>query len=98
MREGDNSSVASQGRKPSQRQHSDRYRLGWPPDGPTKPDDLETARRILGHKSLKTTLRSYADIKTAAAFRKYDDLIARLRAEARVSSGPGARFHARRAA
>lgn len=62
------------------------------------PDDLETARRILGHKSLKTTLRSYADIKTAAAFRKYDDLVARLRAEARASSGPKSRLRPRRAA
>jgi integrase len=47
------------------------------------PDDLETARRILGHKSLKTTLKSYADIRTAAAFQKYDQLIAKLRQEAR---------------
>jgi integrase len=40
------------------------------------PEDVETARRILGHKSLKTTMKSYVDVKNAAAFRRYDAMIA----------------------
>ncbi len=39
------------------------------------PGDLETARRLLGHTSLRTTMRSYADIKTAASFRRYDEML-----------------------
>ncbi len=46
------------------------------------PEDLETVRRIFGHTSQRTTLRSYTDIKTAAAFRRYDDMIASRRAQA----------------
>jgi integrase len=46
------------------------------------PEDLETARRILGHKSLKTTLRAYASMKTAAAFRRYDGMISDMREQA----------------
>jgi len=46
------------------------------------PEDLETVRRILGHKSQRTTSRSYADIRTAAAFRRFDDMIASRRAQA----------------
>lgn len=48
------------------------------------PEDVETARRILGHKSLKTTMRAYADIKTTSAFRQYDGMIAALREDART--------------
>jgi integrase len=51
------------------------------------PEDVETARRILGHKSLKTTMRAYADIKTASAFRQYDGMIATMREDARARSG-----------
>ena len=47
------------------------------------PEDVETARRILGHKSLRTTLRAYADVKNATAFRRYDELIATLRERSR---------------
>ena len=43
------------------------------------PEDVETARRILGHKSLRTTLRAYADMKTAAAFRRYEETVVKLR-------------------
>jgi integrase len=46
------------------------------------PEDLETVRRFLGHTSQRTTSRSYADIRTAAAFRRYDDMIASRRAQA----------------
>ena len=48
------------------------------------PDDLETARRILGHKSLATTMRFYAEMKTAVAFQRYDGMIAALRDRGRV--------------
>ncbi len=48
------------------------------------PEDIETARRVLGHKSTTTTLRAYADLKTASAFRRYDALIANLRAQPAV--------------
>jgi len=44
-----------------------------------QPEDVETARRILGHKSLTTTLRFYAEIKAEAAFRRYDAVIGSLR-------------------
>lgn len=50
----------------------------------TYPEDIETVRQILGHRSITTTLRSYTDIKTAAAFRRYDDIIAGLREQSRV--------------
>ena len=43
------------------------------------PEDIETARRLLGHKSVTTTLRSYAETRTAAAFRRYDEVIRRVR-------------------
>lgn len=47
------------------------------------PEDVETARRILGHKSVKTTMKAYVDVKNAAAFRRYDALIATRRQDAR---------------
>ncbi len=47
------------------------------------PDDLETARRILGHANTNMVSRRYADIKTAAAFARYDDMIGNLRSELR---------------
>jgi integrase len=43
------------------------------------PDDLETSRRILGHRSLTTTMKFYAEIKTSAAFKRYDGMIAAAR-------------------
>ena len=43
------------------------------------PEDIETARRVLGHRSMTTTLKAYAETKTAAAFRRYDGMIATLR-------------------
>ncbi len=47
------------------------------------PDDVETVRRLLGHGNEATTRRHYAEIKTAAAFRRYDSVIARLREQTR---------------
>lgn len=43
------------------------------------PGDVETARRLLGHKSLHTTLQAYSDLQSKAAFRQYDKTIAALR-------------------
>jgi site-specific recombinase XerD len=45
------------------------------------PEDVETVRRILGHKSHETTMRFYAEMKTDAAFDRYDQVIAGLRDE-----------------
>jgi len=39
------------------------------------PEDVESVRRLLGHKSLSTTIRAYTELKAASAFRRYDDLI-----------------------
>jgi integrase len=47
------------------------------------PEDVDTARRLLGHKSLRTTLRAYAEMKTAAAFKSYDEVISGLRGRGR---------------
>jgi site-specific recombinase XerD len=45
------------------------------------PEDIESVRRILGHKSIDTTTRVYADMKTAAAYRRYDSVVEKLRGE-----------------
>ena len=55
------------------------------------PEDVETVRRLLGHKSVATTLRFYADMKTASCFRRYDDMLADLRQRADAASGRGRR-------
>ena len=36
------------------------------------PGDYETVRRLLGHKSMQTTVSHYAGLETEAAFRRYD--------------------------
>ena len=43
------------------------------------PGDHETPRRILGHKSLATTIRAYTEPTNEAAFQRYDDVIDELR-------------------
>ena len=55
------------------------------------PNNLETARRILGHRSSTTTLRAYANMKVGPAFQRYGELLARLRAKTVGSFGTGAR-------
>ena len=52
-----------------------------------RPEDLETARRILGHKSIATTTRFYADIKTKACFRRYDAVIDDIRTRPLAGKG-----------
>jgi integrase len=43
------------------------------------PEDIETVRLILGHKSLETTMRFYAEMQNQSAFDRYDTVIAKLR-------------------
>lgn len=43
------------------------------------PSDIETVRRILSHRTSTTTLRSYTELASGQAIKRYDDLIARLR-------------------
>lgn len=45
------------------------------------PDDVETPRRLLGHKTAATTLRNYAEIRNAAAFKRYDEVLQTLRTQ-----------------
>ena len=47
----------------------------------SNPGDIETVRRILGHASTITTLRSYAELSSDDAFRRYDETIQRLMAD-----------------
>jgi len=51
------------------------------------PEDVETARRILGHRSLNTTMRYYARLKISDAFRRFDAMIVDFRVEAGVGTG-----------
>jgi hypothetical protein len=53
-------------------------------------------RRLLGHTNVATTLRYYAEIKTAAAFRRYDSVIADLRAQTRPAVKDAAQQRRRR--
>ena len=39
------------------------------------PEDIETVRQLLGHTTSRTTLRSYAEISSDHAFRRYDQLV-----------------------
>ena len=48
-----------------------------------RPEGIETGRLLLGHKSLRTTLRAYSEGKTAAAHKQYETLIEAKRDEAR---------------
>jgi integrase len=45
------------------------------------PEDVETARRLLGHRSIQTTLNFYAAIKTELSFERYDAFIQGLRSK-----------------
>ncbi len=55
------------------------------------PDDIETARLLLGHSSSATTTKAYAEGNNATAFKRYDAMLAGLRERARARS-PGGNF------
>ncbi len=44
-----------------------------------RPGEYESVRRILGHKSIDTTIRAYTGLETASAVRHYDRMIIELR-------------------
>lgn len=46
-----------------------------------RPEAIETARRLLNHRHISTTLNYYADLKTEVAFREYDQILADRRRE-----------------
>ncbi len=43
------------------------------------PGDYEGARQLLGHKQIETTIKFYAGMETASAFRRLDAVVMRLR-------------------
>ena len=45
------------------------------------PGDYETVRRLLGHKSVETTIMFYAEFERYPALRQYNDCILRRREE-----------------
>ena len=47
------------------------------------PGSYEVMRRVLGHRSIRTTTSSYAGAETAAAVRHFDETILRLRRDGR---------------
>ena len=54
-------------------------------------NDLETVRRVLGHRSSETTARYYTEQRTAGAFRAYDKTIGRLRSPKTARKRTGVR-------
>lgn len=53
--------------------------------------DMETVRRVLGHRSSETTAKYYAEQRTAGAFRAYDGTIRRLRSPETARKPKGVR-------
>ena len=51
----------------------------------SNPGGHEVVRRLLGHKSINTTLEFYAGMEAIDAFRLYDRLIAERRAQTPLS-------------
>lgn len=48
--------------------------------------EYETVRRLLGHRSIKTTIHFYVGLETAAAVQRYDDIILRHGTARRLTS------------
>ena len=46
------------------------------------PGDQGTVQRMLGHKSIRTTMATYTGAETRAAIRRYDEVVLGLRAQA----------------
>ncbi len=61
------------------------------------PEDIETARRLLGHTSSATLLRSYAELRDDHAFRRYDNVISDRRARLTQEIAPRSLATRRRA-
>ena len=51
------------------------------------PGSYEEVRRILGHKRISTTLQNYAGLETAAAVRRYDEVVLARRDSSLVRKG-----------
>jgi len=51
------------------------------------PGDQGTVQRMLGHKSIRTTMATYTGAETRAAIRRYDDVVLGLRAAALNRAG-----------
>jgi integrase len=51
------------------------------------PGDQGTVQRMLGHKSIRTTMASYTGAETRAAIRRYDEVVLGLRAQALNRAG-----------
>jgi integrase len=54
------------------------------------PGDQGTVQRMLGHKSLRTTMATYTGAETRAAIRRYDEVVLGLRAQALSRAGVAA--------
>jgi integrase len=54
------------------------------------PGDQGTVQRMLGHKSIRTTMATYTGAETRAAIRRYDEVVLgrRARALSRVEARP----------
>jgi integrase len=51
------------------------------------PGDQGTVQRMLGHKSIRTTMATYTGAETRAAIRRYDEVVLGLRAQALSRAG-----------
>jgi integrase len=54
------------------------------------PGDQGNAQRMLGHKSIRTTMATYTGAETRAAIRRYDEVVLGLRAQALSRAGVAA--------
>jgi integrase len=52
------------------------------------PADFVTVQKLLGHRNLKTTMNAYAELDTATAAQRYDELITETRAKPRPARKP----------
>jgi integrase len=51
------------------------------------PGDQGTVQRLLGHKSIRTTMATYTGAETRAAIRRYDEVVLGLRIQALIRAG-----------
>jgi site-specific recombinase XerD len=60
------------------------------------PDGVETVRRLLGHKSIETTLRFYRELESVVATKRYGEFVEQLLADAQVKTAIAVRRPHRR--